>query len=442
MPRTRTLTKVHMYCNTEACSVYQWIEGLSDPPTVCPNGADHELNQDQTYAVDEVSDNVLKVSNLPLTPFDRVLTSEETVILEIKPGNGISKLRDIATTEGAAVVSNGIGEPEYQLSATGPNCIAQLRTAERGRYLAGTAAEVGIGGHLMAPLGPGQSLKYGLFDGDNGFYFEILYWEFFVVILKDGVEHRIPRAEFNVDKMDGEGVSKVFLNPFKGYIWLIRFSWYGYGIVEFAVASEDVFNEQHIVPIHRYYTQYRASISTYNLPITVRLDSGTDVAEDAVCGAYVTGRKYAVLGKFTPTNRSGSVYSIFQDAAAPAGWTSVFSLRRKEGLLSAPVTLDSLECYTDAATAVVAIYAASDVSGATWTVPPDATETETALEYSESPVDVASAVLIWKGFARGSATIDSAIDFYLTEADAITVCVKDLAAAGEVSIGLRWSEEW
>lgn len=442
MPRTRTLTKVHMYCNTEQASVYDWIEGLTDPPTACPNGADHELNHEQTYAVDEVSDNVLKVSNLPLTPFDRVMTSEETVILEIKPGNGISRLRDIATTEGDAVVSNDIGEPEYHLTATGPNCVAQLRSAERGRYMAGTAAEVGIGGHLMAPLGPGQSLKYGIFDDQNGFYFEILYWELFVVILKDGVELRIPREEFNVDKMNGEGTSRVTLNPFKGYIWLIRFSWYGYGIVEFAIASEDVFNEQHIVPMHRYYTQYRASISTYNLPITVRLNSGTEVAVGATCGAFVTGRKYAVLGKFTPTNRSGSVYSVFSDPAAAAGWTSVFSIRRKQGMLSAPVTLDSLECYTDAGTAVVAIYAASDVSGATWTAPPDATVTETALEYSESPVSVGSAVLIWKGFARGSATIDSDIDFYLTEADAVTVCVQDMAAAGQVAIGLRWSEEW
>lgn len=442
MPRTRTLTKVHMYCNTEQASVYEWIEGLTDPPTVCPNGADHELNQEQTYAVDEVSDNVLKVSNLPLTPFDRVLTSEETVILEIKPGNGVSRLRDIATAEGDAAVRNAIGEPEYHLSATGPNGVAELRTAERGRYLAGTAAEVGIGGHLMAPLGPGQSLKYGLFDDRNGFYFEILYWEFFVVILKDGVANRIPRSDFNVDKMDGEGVSRVSLNPFKGYIWLIRFSWYGYGIVEFAVASEDVFNEQHIVPIHRYYTQYRASISTYNLPITVRLDSGTEVPDDATCGAYVTGRKYAVLGKFTPTTRAGSVYSIFSDAEASSGWTPVFSLRRKAGLLSAPVTLDSLESYSDTAPTVVAIFAASDVSGAVWTSPPDATVSETALEYTETPVDVSSAVLIWKGFARGSATIDAAIDFYLTEADAVTVCVKDLGAAGNVSVGLRWTEEW
>ena len=42
----------------------------------------------------------------------------------------------------------------------------------------------------------------------------------------------------------------------------------------------------------------------------------------------------------------------------------------------------------------------------------------------------------------GLFTVDSDIGFFMTEADAVTVCVKDMAGVSPVSVGLRWVEEW
>jgi len=411
---------------------------------VCPNVASHTIDTELTEITDSILERENKITNLPLTPFDRMLTSEETVMIELKPGLGVSKLRDTTFTEGDAAVTCEIGAAEYTLSTSGPSAVAMIRSAERGRYVAGMAAEVGIGGHLMAPLGPGQSLKFGLFDDMNGYYFEILYWELFVVVLKDGVETRVNRTDFNIDTMDGDGASKITLDPFRGYIWMIRFSWYGYGIVEFAIAAEDPFKEQHIYPMHRYYSKVRASVSTPNLPITAKLESSPDCAPGAVGGAHITGRKYSVLGKFTPMIRSGSAYLIRSFPGGAGTVTPVMSIRRKAGYLSAPVTLDALEGYSESATVVIQIRTGMELTGAVWGTVPDATPGETAVEYDDSATAASGGIVVHQGFARygTGASLTDAVGFYLTEWDAVTVLVKGAAAAGTMNIGLRWNEEF
>lgn len=435
------MNRYSVRCETEGRDVHVWAE---TPPTTCPNNAAHTIDPTLTRVVDIVASSSNVISNLPLTPFDRLLTSEETIILEIKPGLGVSKLRDTTHIAGDSEVRCEIGAAEYTLATTGPNGVAMLRTAERGRYVSGLAAEVGIGGHLMAPLGPGQSLKFGLFDDNNGFYFEILYWELFVVILKDGVQTRINRTDFNIDKMDGTGTSRIELDPFKGYIWMIRFSWYGYGIVEFAISAEDPFKEQHIYPMHRYYSKVHASVSMPNLPITVKLESGSECAAAAQCAAHITGRKYSVLGNFTPMTRAGSVYTIRSPIGDANTATPVFSIRRKQGYLSAPVTLDALEAYAELTTVIVQIRTGMTLTGAVWGTAPNATATETSVEYDDSATAATGGILLYQGFARtgSAAALNNTIDFYLTERDAVTVLVKNATAAGQMSIGFRWHEEF
>jgi len=411
-------------------------------PASCPDDHAHVIDAARTQLLDTVLERDNKITNLPLSPFDRVLTSEETVLIEIKPGMGVSRLRDVTQTVGAASVVNDIGSAEYKLQARGPGARALLRSAERGRYVAGMAAEVGIGGHLEAPLGAGQSLKFGLFDDQNGFYFEISNHDLSVNVLKDGVVTCIPRNQFNVDQMIGTGDSKIYLNPSKGYIWMIRFSWYGYGIVEFAVATDDPFGEQHIYAMHRYYSQVRASVSVPNLPLSVLLETGSDILADQTCGAFITGRKYSVLGKYTPTIRANSAHRTFSQMAD--GRFPVMSIRKKAGFVGSPVTLESVESYSGDAVVIIQVRTGMELTGAQWGNVPDQVSSETAVEYDSSATAATGGIVVFQGFVRtGAATnVASIADFYLTDADAVTVIVKDPAAAGALNVGLRWIEEW
>jgi hypothetical protein len=438
---SKSLSNWRMRCETENTYVYSWSE---DQPSTCPNGADHVLDPTRTVGISRVDESATIVKNLPLTPFDRVMVSEETVLLSLKPGMGVSKLRDILELENGATVVNALNNPEYVFSVAGTGSKATMRTAERCRYMPGIGAEVGIGGHLPSMLVLGQSLKFGMFDESNGYYFEITHNNLYAVIRKDGNEIRTQRADFSIDRMDGNGRSGLFLNPMKGYIWTIRFSWYGYGAVEFSVISEDASQEQHAIVLHRYYTQTRPSISVPNLPITVTLDAGVEGSPGT---AYITGRKYSVLGKFEPMTREGSLYRIIAMPNISNGWTPVMSIRRKQDYLSAPVVIQNVSVFAETGTSVFKVVTGATLTGPTvWGAPGCYNASETAVECDTTTTGATGGITVWKGFVCSNAVMSNVhntdIDFYLTEKDPVTILVKDVANLGELSMSTRWQEEW
>ena len=431
-----SVSKWRMRCETENTYVYTWSDTV---PTVCPNGGDHTIDQNSTVGISQVQENTVKVRNLPMSPFNRLLTSEETVLLSLKPGMGVSKLRDIVETEGSGSVINITNNPEYIFNSPGGS-VSTLRTAERCRYMPGLASEIGIGGHLEQGLTGEQTLKFGIFDESNGFYFDIRSDDLYVVIRKDGIDVETVRTEFNLDQVDGSGSSGVFLNYLKGYIWTIRFSWYGYGSVDFCIVTENNQQEQTTIVMHRYFPQTRPSTSVPNLPITVTLTSGEN---DPACVAYVTGRKYSVLGKFEPMTRRGSVQRIL--TSSESGWVPVLSLARKPGYLSAPVAMNQVDVFGTTGMTVYKVCTGTTLTGPVWSSPDTYMVDETAMLYDETATSATEGITIWKGIARNDAvmaSIDNNLDFYLTETDIVTLFILNPDTIGQTAISIRWTEEW
>jgi hypothetical protein len=396
------MVQIHRYrarCETEDAFVHVWSTA---EPTVCPNGHDHVLIPGSATIVETVDDGSVRTSNLPLTPFDRILTSEETNLIDIKSGLGVSVLRDIVVTSPGSSVTNDIGRAEYIVMAAPGGGTAILRSAERGRYQAGLAGEVGIGGHIRTRFLAGQSARFGLFDDTDGFFFEVGAASFDVVVVKDGVETvRVPRLEFNIDCLDGTGPSGHVLRPDKGYIWTIRFSWFGFGVIEFALVCEDLRLEQHVVPIHRHYPPHSASVSKPNLPISVivrndRPEGGGNAA------VSVTARKYGVLGRYDPSVRFASVHSFFGGVGAGETARHLFSVRRKPAWVAAPVTLVSMEARCAGATAIISIRLCAAAADVAWGALPEFSANETAVEYADEAqeADSCAGILLWRGFAH------------------------------------------
>lgn len=435
---SKTLNKYRLWCETEERPVYTWAER---EPTQCPNGAEHVLGAGSVVELERVSESVTHVSNLPLSPFDRLLTAEDTLQLNLKPGCGISALRDEVRTANGGTVSNAINAPEYTFSVSGPGSMASMRSLERGRYVTGLAAEVGIGGHLVQLLQDDQRLRYGLFDESNGFFFEITAAGLSVAVMKEGIIECTSRQSFNMDSMDGNGPSGHVMNPLKGYIWIIRFSWYGYGMVEFSVVAEDARQQQRTINMHRYYPQTRPSTSMPNLPINVELDAGE---RGGACTAYVTGRKFSVLGKSRPMTRTGSAIRIVSDLTA-SGWVPVMSIRSKQEYLVAPVLLNEIEVFGTIGTGIFKVLTGTTLpEDSVWGAPPCYESSETAVEYCELPETATGGICIWKAFIRNVniPAHNTQMDFYLTDHDSVTVYVKHPAELGTLHVAMRWEEEW
>lgn len=78
-----------------------------------------------------------------LTPFNEILSSQRTPIIQINASYDISELRDTIKKAGNADIKSI--HSEYELSLLGENDSAVMATASRGRYVPGYAAEAGVG---------------------------------------------------------------------------------------------------------------------------------------------------------------------------------------------------------------------------------------------------------------------------------------------------------
>jgi hypothetical protein len=97
------------------------------------------------------------------------------------------------------------------------------------------------------------------------------------------------------------------MNALKGYIWVIRWCWYGYGSVDFDHHGRRLAATGTIV-LHRF-TQVRPSISVPNLPMTITLNSGRQILCCACHGSQIFGAR-----EVHAKTRMGSVQKVVTSA--------------------------------------------------------------------------------------------------------------------------------
>lgn len=151
---------------------------------------------------------------------------------------------------------------------------------------------------------PGVVRRGGLFDDENGLFFE-MYETTFNVVLRSkstGVvtETRVPSTEWNHDRMDGTGgffnPSGIMLNPTTDNIYWIDYQWLGAGTIRFGVYV----NGQRIVihAIHNTNVVTHSYMTSGSLPFRYEQEnigaSGSTSEFRVFCGTVQTE------GAFTP----------------------------------------------------------------------------------------------------------------------------------------------
>lgn len=248
-------------------------------------------------------------SSTAKTSFNEAITVEKTTIFDLKPQYGGSMIRDNIT---ASINGGTIAELDGELTlltTTNTVSIAQVDSVQRGVYIAGKSAECGIG--FRYPANPTGTIvaEWGLLNDANGYYFGIDSTSRFVAVRRNSVNTVIRQSSWNLDRMDGTGISGVNLTNFTniGLIYQIRFTWYGYGGVVFQILIPGVL-EDRLIEVHRY--RPTAGINSTidpNLPIRVKVsNNGTATSFNA----FVGGRQYSVFGKFNPQNRTTTAYRL------------------------------------------------------------------------------------------------------------------------------------
>lgn len=326
------------------------------------------------------------------SPFNEFRTASKTSLVELKSTFGLSALRDIQNTEGSGAVTHANSEFKLATTANGPD-VAELRSAEAGRYVPGIGAEAGIGVRIPNPdsLSGSQQLDWGIFGADTGYGFGKDTTSLYVFRRGGGTTEKIRRSNWNHDKLDGSGPSGYTLDLSDGHIFRITFSWYGYGVIEYRVVTTNSQNEQIVTPVHR--EREKGSVSTVdpNVPVTARVDNGGTASSFEM---FVAGRSYDVIGNYNPNVRSTSDERL--NVTVSSSFEPLVSFRLKDARKSTPVKTDGFDVITDQSL-VVALILDGSLTGASFGTPSDTTAAETACETDTSATAISGGEMIWRG---------------------------------------------
>jgi hypothetical protein len=291
------------------------------------------LNKHST--VDEVANN--------RSLFGELIITERTPLIEINSALGLSVLRDLTSVAGTGTVTNTGGEYLVATGATTAST-AQIETIESGRYYPGTSALAGMGIRVPDTYTGTASAEWGYFGSTDGFGFGIDATNDYIFYTRASSKTKVYQTSWNVDTLDGTGPSKATLDMSKGNIYQISFSWYGYGVIEWYVITDNITGKQSPVLVHRYRPEAVNSIQNPNQPITVKVDNGNTTTDFIV---YVGGRQYSVQGKYVPSYRRTQESRILQGSIGTS-FVPLITFRRKAGFNSHPVKFHEVGLITDA----------------------------------------------------------------------------------------------
>ena len=432
------VNRYRYYCQTESNYVYKWD---TSKPTVCVNNISHTVDSDSVTIIDTITNNDVIAKNLPVNFFDEVDVAERSTIFDLKSIFGKSAFRDFFNVSGTAAISNTLGDAEYAMYATGANDLASMVSIERGKYIAGLIGEVGMGIRIPQTLTGNQYVRFGLYDNSNGFYFQYTKDGMGVGRRRDGIDSIVTQSNLNLDKLDGTGPSGFILNPTHGYIYNIQFSWYGYGVIEYHMHIPTIGNgPQTEIAIHRQHVNGETSVKTPHLPIRVDVNNAGTAGSNI---AFVSGRSYAIIGKYTPVYRPLATFVANITVSSSSTFTPVLSIRRKTNYLGIPIRITGADVVCSTPQWIM-VKTGATLTGSVWGTMAHQVNSETALEQDTTATAMTGGITLWMTYVEKALTsIDLSNVFDMQDTLPVTISAMNATnESGTVSVALRWTEEW
>lgn len=379
--------------------------------------------------------------------FGEDLVVQRTPIIELNSSYGTSEVRDeVVLLNGGTEQLAETGEIQLQ-TGVDPNGSVSIRSATIGRYIPGYGAEIGIGiREGTVPTGT-QSVKWGGVTPDNndGIYFLYDADGIAVVRLNNGVENTVRQADWNRDKLDGTGLSKVNVDLTQGKIWQVEFSWYGYGVIVFGLVDAVEGGTQRFIPCHEFSAFSDTSIRSPNLKVFVEAKNGGTTASNL--DVRLGGRQYAVVGKYVPKYRfAGERRSA---AATTTTIRPLISFKRKSGFDDRVIKLEGFTIANKGVSEVyVEVRVGGTLTGAVFDTPRNHTPEETALESDYQATAITGGLVVWAGdiISSGqqtqSALADRNVDQDIPNGTVVTLCAASFSGTPDLVSGFRMREEW
>lgn len=389
--------------------------------------------------------------NSPLSDFGELRTVERTPLIELKSAvDTVSSFRNIVTTAGGATATISNSEYHLQTTAAASDRVV-LDSAERGRYMPGYEAIVGIGVRedVSNPALTGDmEERWGYYDDNDGYFFGRDATGLYIGIRRAGSDTKVYQSNWNGDKLNGSGPSGLTLDLHDGNIFQIRYSWYGYGVINFEVLTKDVTKTpvQYPTIVHTIDPRTETSVEQPNLPIRVEVLNGTTATGHTL---HVSGRQYTISGKYTPHYRLTSDFR--GSVSTSTTWVPLISFRRKSSskFLAQSVKMAQMETIASTDNHVVGFVLNGTLTGASWQTPTSQNVNETVLESDVSATAISGGIFIG-GFHSVQASNknnplshETGFNFDFIESQPVTMVARTLTGTDSIAMSLfSVSEEW
>jgi hypothetical protein len=351
------------------------------------NIADHWGNQTD-WRPQFTNNNRFKISPYQTVFFNTFQYGKETDVWD-------ERIVGIATATHDTSSSNVV----MQVGSTaGSKVIRQTKNVMR--YIPGRGATLAFAVRLDTPQ-VGIRRRFGLFDDNNGVYFEDDGGTYSYVIRSSvtGIttETRVYRDDWNGEKFDGNGWTGVTADPTKQQMISINYEWYGAGMVQFnwlikneTIASHTFDNSN---------TNDRVWCSTPFLPIRVEIENVTGAA-----GTHYIYQGSNSLTQEGEPEKLGTLESIANPITGTTMSSSntfypIISIRLKSDELSAVMLLRSLQAATNDNTNVYwRLFENATLTGGTWVDHPDE---NSFMQYNTTATALSGGTTLLNGFVVG-----------------------------------------
>jgi hypothetical protein len=268
--------------------------------------------------------------------------------------------------------------------------------------------------NTFVPATPKANLRQrvGYFGADNGMYFEINGTTPYFVerSLSTGTQTEVAQANWNIDKLDGTGVSGVTLDITKAQILWMDIEWLGLGTVRMGFVIDEQFIHCH--SFHHANFIESTYITTASLPLRYEIaNTGITTSSSIlkqVCSSVISEGGYELRGL---QQAVGTPITAPVDLPSPAGtFYPVISIRLK----SSPDRLDAIVIMT--ALSIMGtgnnvqynwqVRASATTSGGTWV---DA-GVDSAVEYKIGGTSVSGGRILASGFFSSTNQSSASID--------------------------------
>jgi hypothetical protein len=268
--------------------------------------------------------------------------------------------------------------------------------------------------NTYVPAAPKENLRQrvGYFGADNGMYFEINGTTPYFVerSLSTGTQTEVAQDDWNIDKLDGTGVSGVTLDITKAQILWMDIEWLGLGTVRMGFVIDGKFIHAH--SFHHANRIQSTYITTASLPLRYEIaNTGITTSSSTlkqVCSTVISEGGYELRGlqQAVQTPITAPV-----DLPSPAGTVyPVISIRLK----TSPNRLDAIVILT--ALSIMGtgngpeynwqVRASATTAGGTWV----SAGVDSAVEYKIGGTSVTGGRILASGFFSSSQQSTTSID--------------------------------